>query len=344
MAWARGWWRRIRPVARIFRDPWFWAVQAAVVTIAALHSALEVSPNLPTDLADVLPVSFFWVPLLFAALRFGLAGAATTCAVVVLASLPNWFYLQRVGTLPQELLLVIIACAVSLLVGRQTDSRLEAQKNAQAYAAYAVREQEEERRRLSLDLHDDPIQTLVSACHELDGMISTQPTSPPQLVGVRTSVATVIQKLRDIGTALRPPVLDDMGLVPALRGLLGEYTKEGTFEGGIAVSGEQRRLPGDIELAAFRITQEALRNAAHHAAASHVRASIDFGVSQATLVVEDDGKGFDTPIDSVAKDGHWGLLGMKERAEMMGGSFNLLSQSGKGTRITVHLPVPPPPG
>ena len=342
MTYAGGWWRGLRRIAKPLKDPRFWIIQAAVVAIAVVHNTLEFTPRLPSDLLDVLPVSLLWIPLLFAAIGFGLAGASATSVIAALSSVPNWMLMQRAGTLPQELFLVVIAIGVSLLVGFQTDRRLEAQRNAEAYAAYSVRDQEEERRRLSLDLHDDPIQTLVSVCHDLDGLISVQSPDQSELVDIRSTVASVIHKLRDIGAALRPPMLDDLGLVSALRGMVAEYNKRGSSEASITVSGQERRLPADAELALFRICQESFRNAARHAEATHVRTSIYFGGSQVTLIVEDDGKGFDKPVTSAVNDGHWGLLGMKERAEMMGGKFGLSSRPGKGTRITVHLPVPPP--
>jgi len=327
------------PLAPAVKDARFWIAQAAVVAISVLHNVLEASPRLPTDLVDILPVSFFWIPLLYVSLRYGLAGSIVTSVVVVGGCLPNWIYAQRAGTLPQELFLVAIAVGVSLLVGGQSDRRLEARRDAEVYAAYAVRTQEEERKRLSLELHDDPVQTLISVCHELDALKNV-PARGDALAGIRDSVEVVVGKLRGISAALRPPVLDDMGVVPAIRGLLEEINRNGKSIGALSVSGEQRRLPPDTEVALFRIAQEAVRNAASHAEAAHVRVALEFGVREVGLEVEDDGIGFD-PAQSRAREGHLGLLSMKERAEMNGGRFELSSKLGHGTRVSAHLPIVP---
>lgn len=331
---------RLRPksLGPYLKDPRFWAVQALVIAIAVTHNILESSEELPSDLVDFLPVSFLWIPLLYGSLRYGMAGAIATSAVVLVTSLPNWFYLQRTGTLPQEVSLVAIAVAISLLVGRQTDRRLDAQRSAKDYAAYAVRSQEEERRRLSLDLHDDPVQTLIAVGHELDSLKDLN-SQGAMLADARNSIAEVVRKLRDIGSELHPPALDDMGVVSAVRGMLSDLSRKDSFASGFNVNGEPRRLPAETEVAIFRIAQEALRNAARHAAASRVSVDITFAAKEVVLEVLDDGVGFDASGFRYDQRGHFGLLGMKERSEMMGGRFEISSAPGKGTRVAAHLPV-----
>jgi signal transduction histidine kinase len=328
--------RRPYPIRTMVKNPTFWGTQLLVVGISVIHNVLESSTHAPTNLTDFLPISFLWVPLIYAAIRFGLLGSVMTSVVTALTSLPNWLYLQSSMTLWQEISMVITALVISLLVGWQTDRVRSAQKRERKYASMAVRSQEEDRKRLSLNLHDDSIQELISACYELDSMKDIP--EPDKLVTVRNSLAAVVQKLREISVSLHPPLLDDLGVVSAVRGLLDDSVNRGVISGRLDITGEPYKLPQDIELTAFRIAQEALRNVERHSQASRARVSITFASREVALEVEDDGIGFDPEDFRDPHEGHLGILGMKERAEMVGGRFELSSKPGKGTTVKAYLP------
>jgi signal transduction histidine kinase len=324
----------------MIRNPRFWATQIVTVGIAVTHDLLERYGFLSSDLADFLPVSLFWIPLIYVALRFGSMGSITTAVVVLLANISNWLYMQRSTTITSEILLVVIAIAISLIVGRQVDQTTKAQRQAQTYADSTARRVEDERRRLSLALHDDPIQTLISVCHEIDTIKVQNSLENNELFAVRKTITKVIENLRDVSVGLHPPILDDIGITSAVRDLLRESGERMGFEFEFSVSGEELPLRGDIRLSLFRIAQEALRNIERHANAKHVQVGISFTNLEVRLDVIDDGVGFD--LNKLRNDdnigSHLGLSSISERIDMCGGKLELWSKPAKGTRITVKIP------
>jgi signal transduction histidine kinase len=145
-----------------------------------------------------------------------------------------------------------------------------------------------------------------------------------------------IADLRRLTRDLRPSYLDDLGLAPALGLLARQVTGELAIPVEFMSSGEPRRLPPPVELAAYRIVQEALRNVGRHARATHVTVALDFAAGQATLTVADDGEGFDAGrLGELALGGHFGLLGARERAEAVGATLALQSTPGQGTRVVM---------
>ncbi|MEK7682362.1 MAG: sensor histidine kinase, partial [Chloroflexota bacterium] len=158
----------------------------------------------------------------------------------------------------------------------------------------------------------------------------------------RKTAEAVVRDLRDFSKALRPPTLDDLGLVTSIRRLLMDLMDRAKVNGQIKVVGEERRLPPDLELALFRIAQEAMRNVERHAQAREVTVTLSFSGREARLDVVDNGVGFVLPPHSsdMAAFGRLGLLGMRERAELLGGRLEVKSTAGKGTRITASIPAP----
>ncbi len=145
-------------------------------------------------------------------------------------------------------------------------------------------------------------------------------------------------EVRRFSRALRPPFLDDLGLGPALEMLAEENGAEFT------VSGQSYRLPPELELALYRIAQESLSNARRHADAVEITVAITYEPTKVRLEVIDNGKGFDPPsnLASLGRTGHFGLLSMQERAQLVGAVLNIVSASGAGTHVTVVAPVPKP--
>ena len=147
--------------------------------------------------------------------------------------------------------------------------------------------------------------------------------------------------LRRLIGDLRPIYLEDLGFVPALEMLGQQMQERHGLTVRLAVRGQTVRLAPDLELAAFRIVQAALSNVAAHAAARTVDVTVDFAADGVTLAVQDDGRGFtppDQPADLV-RDGHFGLMGMRERAMLYGGRLTIGAAPGEGTTITAWLPV-----
>ncbi|MEE9198652.1 MAG: PAS domain-containing sensor histidine kinase [Dehalococcoidia bacterium] len=214
-----------------------------------------------------------------------------------------------------------------------------------AYAANILHAQEEERKRIAQDLHDESVQALVMLCRQLDTVEGTGDSLPPSVIeGLREArlrAEEVVEELRGFARALRPPILEDLGLVASIRRLLADVTEGTPMEGRVKVMGEEQRLPPDTELGLFRIAQQALRNVERHAQATRVAVTIAFGEHEARLDVIDNGVGFtrSSGPGDFAVSRQLGLLGMQERAKLLDGSLEIQSSPGHGTRVTVSIPI-----
>jgi len=212
------------------------------------------------------------------------------------------------------------------------------------YLAFITRGQEEERHRLARELHDDTTQSLIALAQGIE-MAQKALAKDPAVVGSRLAelkeMATgILQDIRRFTRDLRPTYLEDLGLLPALEMLVRELGQRDDLQATFEATGATRRLPLDLELTAFRIAQEALNNAARHAQASHVRLEVRFADEGLTIYVEDDGVGFTAPERpwELARGGHFGLMGMRERALMFGGHLSIQSSPRKGAKVTAFLP------
>ncbi|MFH1169528.1 MAG: sensor histidine kinase, partial [Chloroflexota bacterium] len=154
-------------------------------------------------------------------------------------------------------------------------------------------------------------------------------------------INNAIQGVRRLSQDLRPAALDRLGLLPALEWLADETKKYSGIETKVNIKGNPQRFPEEEELLLFRITQEALRNVWRHSKASEAEIAVEFDQDKARITVSDNGKGFDLPdkLGDLARDGKLGLAGMQERAQLLGATLSVQSQPGKGSSITVELPV-----
>lgn len=202
--------------------------------------------------------------------------------------------------------------------------------------------QEDERRRLARDLHDETTQDLLAIRRalELEQARSDQPEVQQAMQRIEQMLEHTIQGVREISRDLRPLMLEDLGLVPALRALLESRSAEAGLEVQLRVEGETTSLRADTELALYRITQEALTNAGKHADASTVQVELAFDPEVLRLTIEDDGAGFQQPssLAHLAQAGSFGLMGIQERVWAIGGQLSLNSSPGRGTRIEVSVP------
>jgi signal transduction histidine kinase len=216
-----------------------------------------------------------------------------------------------------------------------------AQQGLRSYLGAVTAGQEEERRRLARELHDDTIQALIALNQrvQLAQLAANQPATG-LLEEMQAMTTQLIADLRRFTHALRPTYLEDLGLTPALE-MLAKDTSEAiaipvTFE----LVGPAGRLAPEVELAFYRMTQEALSNVARHAAASQAAVRLAFAPEQVSLEISDDGRGFAVPESpaEMVPAGHFGLLGLQERAELIGARLEISSRPGTGTRLTVTLP------
>ncbi|MBO0701518.1 MAG: sensor histidine kinase, partial [Candidatus Dormibacteraeota bacterium] len=211
---------------------------------------------------------------------------------------------------------------------------------ADAYAAWVLRGQEEERQRIAKEIHDEPIQSLIHLCRQLDAAMDGGASEPlrAQLADLRALATGITEDLRRLSKGLRPPSLDDLGLPAAVRRIASDLGRRQGIEVELRVEGDRARLGRDLELGLFRIAQEALNNVEKHAEAGHVQVLLAFTRREARLEVADDGRGFDAGGDWT-RAGSLGLLGMQERATLLGGQLAVVTSPGRGTRVVATLPV-----
>lgn len=202
--------------------------------------------------------------------------------------------------------------------------------------------QERERMRIAHEIHDDSIQSLVLVSHHIERATQAAKTGSDSLLvhlaNARETLIDSVERLRGVIANLRPTVLDELGLVAAVRSLC--ETQQFNFE----VVGEARELDQAQELALFRAAQEAVRNAERHAQAKQIDATLIYTRTDVTLKVCDDGVGFDIPrhLQEFATSGHYGLLGIRERMVQLRGRLDLMSTLGGGTQVAVSFALTHP--
>lgn len=201
--------------------------------------------------------------------------------------------------------------------------------------------QEEERKRIARELHDETTQALVGLVMRIEALTPGLPAGELRntLGEVKGLAVRTIDNVHKIIFDLRPSILDDLGLLPALRWYSENRLAAAGIKSRVEVTGEEKKLPPQIEIALFRVVQEAVTNVIKHAEANNVVLSLEFSDAAIRIDVEDDGKGFDVGAVGVRTDQIQGvgLLGMKERVMLLGGKFDIQSQPGSGTHITVQV-------
>ena len=222
------------------------------------------------------------------------------------------------------------------------------QESLRSYAHRVTQAQEEERLRIARELHDSTAQELVQVVRKLERLHNSLDSRPAQPIDELLNLTrNILQAVRRYSRDLRPSVLDDLGLVPAIEMLTEDTSQRLPHGARLQVRGRPRRVDSLVELSLFRIAQEALRNVENHARATSAMVELDFSDDGIQLSVSDDGPGFSPPEDvsALARVGKLGLVGMKERAELVGGRFELRSGTGRGTQIVVEVArtnKPPP--
>lgn len=218
-----------------------------------------------------------------------------------------------------------------------------------------LRSREEERARLARDLHDGPIQALIGLNLQLgllvtpaDGeqappMVRQSSPQMEELKAMRAEVRELVAELRQVCAELRPPMLDTLGLGAALRALADDWSAQCSAEVRLDLPPDAtlRPLPGEMAVNLYRVVQEALANVARHAAAQRVTLQLAYEDSRLALTIHDDGRGFVVPaaFDRLAAQGHFGLVSMQERIDLIGGRWTVESAPGQGTTVRVAWPA-----
>jgi signal transduction histidine kinase len=213
----------------------------------------------------------------------------------------------------------------------------------QELLALTLHIQEEERSRIALDLHDGSNQLIAGALYEMQAAQQSladqrYAVSLKKIQAAKDLLRRIEAENRRIIAGLRPPLLDAQGLVPTLDRHLQQFQKRRRLAGSLQVFGRPARLPPNVETAVFRIVQESLNNVAAHAQARNVQVVLDFRQGGLRVVVQDDGTGFEPGGAAALSRGRMGMLGMRERAQSIGGRVEVHSGGGQGTRVVLDVP------
>lgn len=205
--------------------------------------------------------------------------------------------------------------------------------------------QEEERKRIARELHDETSQALTSLIVGLKFIEdSTTDAKVSEKTGELRALATeTLTEVHHLAVALRPKLLDDLGLGAAIKKYAKDYSAKMNIGVDCHISGlDGKRLPSEVEVTVFRIVQEALTNVARHAKATSASVVLRYHDSSLLVVIEDDGQGFDVNATATSADTKLGLFGMYERASLIGGKLTVESQPGSGTAVFLEVPLKPP--
>lgn len=352
--------RWLRLLSQRVRERDFWLVQLGVVGAVALHVLVELAGLPERDgLGAVvyIPPLLLFVPVSFASFRYGLEGGVLTSIWAAVLSVPNLLVWHPDGYewLGDVVFLTVVlglGIIVAVPVERERAERRRAevaaarlheveQDQLRTYVQGVTLAQEEERARIARDLHDDVAQQLVVLVRHLDALDAA--VDRVAVDAARRTASLALAEVRRTSRGLRPTVLDDLGLVPAIEWLVEDLSQRSAVLGSMAVDGPVQRLDAAVELALFRVAQEALRNVERHAAAAQVVVELHLTEAAVRLSVCDDGRGFSAPDDpaALARGGRLGTIGMRERAELVGGRLQVETDPGVGTTVTVVVPWSP---
>jgi two-component system sensor histidine kinase DegS len=222
---------------------------------------------------------------------------------------------------------------------------LESAKNRQLLGLKIILAQEEERKRIAREIHDGMAQTMANVvlrteiAERMLGMREYQ-AAKDELVDLKGQLRGGLEEVRKMIFNLRPMALDDLGLVPTLRKFVQDFEDRTKIRTKFELKGRETRLPSGMEVAIFRLVQEAFANVLKHSLASYVTLEISFRKDEVKLHIADNGVGFNVEQmeTKLANENHFGLLGMRERLELLEGRMELKSEKDSGTRITMYIP------
>lgn len=318
-------------------------------------------------LADHSPVSLtlrqsverilFLVPVVYATFVFGGRGGVATGAVAFAVLFPRAAMgSDHTDHALTEMAGIMVAGGLLVLAVTQQIRQMETQERIRDGLRYFVRQvltsQEDERKRIAMELHDDTAQALLLSCQRLDRLVADESFSLPSEVSVelqdmRAETVRTLNDLRRLTQHLRPRVFDDHGLVAALGWLADSLLDQWGIGARVQVVGDLPQLSPETELLLFRIAQEALRNVGRHSGATEAVVSLRGQRGRITMTVADNGRGFRltgslSELSELGKKGKLGLLGMDERARLVGGALDIRTIPRGGTTITVDLPCGDP--
>lgn len=291
----------------------------------------------------------YLVPIAVATVFFRRQGGLITLGLAIAAMLPRavWLSPYPVDAILETVVTAAVGGLMISLLDAQIRERVLRQQMADTmrfYARQITHAQEQERDRLSHELHDNTIQMLIVLSRRLEALVTRYEALPEdaiqRILDLKDLVHDTLQDLRRLVRDLRSPVLEHLGIKATAEMMMDRFAEDLDVDVTVQVDGGNVRLPKDQELALLRILQEALNNIRRHASASQVNVHLTFEPHATWLTVQDDGCGFPglPSMEKLVSAGKLGLVGMRERAEALGGTFVIRSDLGRGTTITAEIP------
>lgn len=297
--------------------------------------------------------SLFFIPFLYASLVFRWWGSLIVWSLSILAILPRIvFYSFGFLSLATNIALALVPLTVIATITlelkwreRQRQILVDREQERQLRMAQIFKAQEDERRRIAQELHDGATQDLLAVANRAQSMMSCDESETTVEVRrhaewIRDALLHVSEDVRRLSLDLRPSILDNLGLVPALRWLTDRLYQDGKISAKLIINGAQRKLNPEIEVTIFRIVQEALSNVRCHSEATEAVITLTFSPESLQVTVRDNGKGFllSQKVHNLAAEGRLGLIGMRQRAKSLKGTFDISSQPGQGTLVSIEIP------
>jgi two-component system sensor histidine kinase DegS len=230
-------------------------------------------------------------------------------------------------------------------IARDITEERKQQDNMRFYVQEIIKAQEDERKRIARELHDEVAPQLLLLIQRIDAITSNNRHKlsdylKDKLEGLRCQTVEGLESLRRIAQDLRPRILDDLGLIPSIEWMADNLIMNHGIDAKVLISGKKTDLPSEVQLLLFRIAQEAINNVRRHARALLVVIGLDFEKDKTILTIRDNGIGFELPdkISQMPANGKLGLAGIQERAQLLSGTIDVRSEPGRGSTITVEIP------
>jgi len=295
--------------------------------------------------------SLFLIPFVYASLVFWWRGSLTVWLLSMVVMVPRMiYYTPNPKFLIPNVALPFVPLAVLIIITlelkwreKQREISAEREEERQVYMSQVFKAQEDERQRIAQELHDDTMQKLIVIANHAQklasGRIPTTPEAREYGKSIKDAVLGVSEEIRRLSRDLRPSILDNVGLLSAIRWLIDRLNEEEMINGSVMVKGIEREFGSESEVTIFRIVQEALNNIRRHSQATQVLVTVEFSPESVKIVVNDNGKGFilNKTVGDLAAEGKLGIVGMQQRAKFLNGNFDIYSQPGKGTSVSIEI-------
>jgi signal transduction histidine kinase len=343
-------------------NPHFWAIVGVTLLTIFLYSLFPILKIRPEWLWRLQFLEFqiqfhgmlFCIPIIYASALFWWRGALVTWFIsAVVTGLLAFYY--RPFPPPTPILFNIFYLFIPVLAfgyvvlernwrEKERKALIEREEERQTYVSQIFRAQEDERKRIAQELHDDTIHSLLVIANRIQTIANiehthTQKQLKEEANEIRGEILHVSDELRRLTLDLRPGILDNVGFVPAIRWLVDRLNQEGQIDMKLVIKGEEQKVPHGTDVILFRIVQEAINNIRVHSCATEARLTIEFSEERIKIEISDNGKGFTIPkrISSLASKGKLGLIGIQERMRTIKGIYTIRSSPGQGTSICIEI-------